>query len=226
GAFSPGLKPGAVLLEEVRVYCQPEDLDLNSFAGRRLPMDLLIGKQRIERSQIVKQPDVIMALYLLWDRISPEARDANFRYYEPRTGHGSSLSPPIHAAVAARLGETEKAVKYFQQTCAIDLGETSSYAARGIHIGALGGLWQAAVMGFSGLSVSPEGVSLSPRLPAEWRRIVFAVRWHGRPQDFALETPPAVAKAPAVIPETVLAAPAAAVARQEPSERIRSGGVP
>lgn len=227
-AMYTGFNPATKLYEQFRGYFQLEDLDLNAFADRRLPMDLLLGKQRIERSQILKQPDVVMLLYLLWDRIPPEVRQANFRYYEARTGHGSSLSPSIHAAVAARLGETEKALQYFHQSCAIDLCETGSYAARGIHIGAMGGLWQAAIMGFSGLSVGPEGLSVSPRLPAAWRRIRFAARWHGRRQDFdiALSPSPERGQEPVTVQEPVLAAPARAVARTEPTDRGRAGGAP
>ncbi|RPH40600.1 MAG: hypothetical protein EHM91_10930, partial [Planctomycetota bacterium] len=135
---------------------------------------------------------------------------------------------PIHAAVAARLGETEKAWKYFRRTCAIDLCETGSYSARGIHIGALGGLWQAAILGFSGLRVGPEGLSVSPRLPSSWGRIRFAARWHGRRQEFHLASPPSPSRKgePVVVPEPVLAAPAQAVARTEPADRNRSGGAP
>ena len=48
------------------------------------PMDVLLGRQRIERSKVIKQPDVVMLLHLLWDRFPPEVREANFRYYEPR----------------------------------------------------------------------------------------------------------------------------------------------
>jgi kojibiose phosphorylase len=225
-AMYTGFDPTTGLYEQFRGYFRLEDLDLNEFAGRRLPMDLLIGRQRIQQSQVLKQPDVVMAVYLLWDRIPPKAREANFRYYEPRTGHGSSLSPPIHAAVAARLGETNQALKYFEQTGAIDLSEAGSYAARGIHIGALGGLWQSAVMGFSGLSVGPEGLSLSPHLPAEWRRIAFAARWHGRRQEFILEVPPPTARAPVAVREAVLPAPAAAASRAGPAEHAERRGLP
>jgi kojibiose phosphorylase len=226
-AMYTGFNPATRLYEEFRGYFQLEDLDLNAYAGRRLPMDLLLGKERLERTQIVKQPDVVMALYLLWDRFPPDVREANFRYYEPRTGHGSSLSPPIHAAVAARLGDLERALKYFDQTCAIDLSETGSFAARGIHIGALGGLWQSAILGFAGLSVGPEGFSLSPQLPEAWRRIAFAARWHGRRQFFALELPKiAASRGPLMAPEPVLAGPAEALSKDEPQERGRPGGVP
>ncbi|HVE41214.1 MAG TPA: glycosyl hydrolase family 65 protein [Planctomycetota bacterium] len=225
-AMATGFHADTGLYEQFRGYFQLEDLDLSQFAGRRLPMDLLIGKRRIEQSQILKQPDVLMAVYLLWDRIPPKAREANFRYYEPRTGHGSSLSPPIHAAVAARLGETERALKYFEQTSAIDLSDAGSYAARGIHIGALGGLWQSAIMGFSGLSVGPEGLSLSPHLPAEWRRLAFAARWHGRRQEFNLEVPQPAGRKPVTVQEAVLSAPVSAAARTVPSEVAERRGLP
>lgn len=223
-AMYTGFDPETKLYEQFRGYFQREDLDLSAFTGRRLPMDLLLGRERIERTQILKQPDVIMLVYLLWDRIPPGAREANFRYYEPRTGHGSSLSPPIHAAVAARLGETDRALQYFYQTCAIDLSETGSYAARGIHIGALGGLWQAALMGFAGLSVGPEGLSLSPHLPSAWKRIAFSARWQGRRQEVDLEAPhaPDTGREPLVLRKPVLAG----APKPLPSDGNRTGGGP
>ena len=56
-------------------------------------MDVILGHERIQKTNVVKQADVVMAMYLLWDDFPAEVRAANFRYYEPRTGHGSSLSP-------------------------------------------------------------------------------------------------------------------------------------
>ena len=50
--------------------------------------------------------------------------EANFRYYEPRTAHGSSLSPALHALVAARLGDVALAQAYFRQAAEIDLATT------------------------------------------------------------------------------------------------------
>jgi hypothetical protein len=89
------------------------DIDLRPFRRRLAPLDVLLGRDRVQRSQIIKQADVLMMILLLWDRLSPQVREANFRYYEPRTDHGSSLSPPMHALYAARLGLPDLAEKYF-----------------------------------------------------------------------------------------------------------------
>ena len=72
-------------------------------------------------------------------------------YYEPRTAHGSSLSPGIHALVAARLGLTDLAARYLEQTADIDLGNNMGNAAGGVHAAAMGSLWQAVVFGVAGL---------------------------------------------------------------------------
>jgi kojibiose phosphorylase len=127
---------------------------------------------------VVKQADVVMLIYLLWDRFPASVREANFRYYEPRTGHGSSLSPAIHAAVAARLGDLELASKYFRQAAEIDLSNAMGNAAGGVHAATLGGLWQALVFGFAGVQLSSDGPRVEqPRLPSLWRRLRFTMQW-------------------------------------------------
>ena len=84
---------------------------------------------------------------------------ANFHYYEPRCGHGSSLSRAMHGLVAARLGYSEMALRYFRQTAAIDLADTHVAIDGGVHIAALGGVWLTAVFGFAGLSLRSDGVA-------------------------------------------------------------------
>jgi len=153
-------------------------------------MDVLLGRERTQQSQVIKQADVVMLLALLWERYPPAVRAANFHYYEPRCGHGSSLSPPIHALVAARLGEVELAARCFRQTAAIDLGGPVGNTALGVHIGALGGLWQAAVFGFAGLSFQADGLSFDPHLPHAWRALQFTIHWRGRLVRIALRQEP------------------------------------
>jgi kojibiose phosphorylase len=151
---------------------------------------VLLGRERTQRSQVIKQADVVMLLALLWDRYDAALRLANFRYYEPRCGHGSSLSPAIHALIAARLGDVALAERYFHQAAAIDLDDTMGNAAGGVHIATLGGLWQAALFGFGGISPTTAGLRCDPHLPAAWRALGFSVQWRGRQVRIALRQAP------------------------------------
>jgi kojibiose phosphorylase len=128
---------------------------------------------------VLKQADVVLLLYLLWDRFPPEVRAANFGFYAPRTAQDSSLSPAIHALVAARLGDLALADRYFRETAEIDLGKTMGNAAGGVHLAALGGLWQATVFGFAGMRLrsSGDGLAFDPHLPAAWQVLRFSLRW-------------------------------------------------
>jgi kojibiose phosphorylase len=181
GRMYSGLDPQTGIIEQFKGYFDLEDIDLAAYEPRTAPMDVLLGRERTQRSKVVKQADVVMLLYMLWDRFPAHIREANFRYYEPRTGHGSSLSPPIHAAVAARLGDLQLASKYFRQAAEIDLANNMGNAAGGVHAATLGGLWQALVFGFGGVQVSPEGPRMERlRLPALWRRLRFTIQWRGK----------------------------------------------
>jgi trehalose/maltose hydrolase-like predicted phosphorylase len=168
------------VFEQFRGYYQKESLDLRAYEPRNTAMDVILGHESIQRTNVVKQADVVMAMYLLWDEFPAAVRDANFRYYEPRTGHGSSLSPSIHALVAARLGDLPLAGKYLRQAAEIDLGNNMGNAAGGVHAAAIGGLWQAVVFGFAGMEVRADGVRLSPNLLPHWRRLAFPMQWRGR----------------------------------------------
>jgi len=185
-----GLDESSGLLEQFAGFFKLEPIDLAAYTPRTAPMDVLLGRERTARSQVIKQADVVMLLALLWERYDAALRLANFRYYEPRCGHGSSLSPAIHALVAARLGDVELAARYFHQAAAIDLDDTMGNAAAGVHIATLGGLWQAAVFGFGGISPTIAGLRCDPHLPATWRALRFPVQWRGRQIRIALHQAP------------------------------------
>jgi kojibiose phosphorylase len=180
GDIYSGFDSRTGLFEQFQGYFDLEDIDLEAHEPRTVAIDVLLGRERIQRSKVIKQPDVLMLLYLLADRFPADVKEANFRYYDPRTAHGSSLSPPIHAAFAAQLGHVELALAYFEQTAEIDLANTMGNAAGGVHVGALGGLWQAIVFGFAGVTVGPDDVRSDPRLPDAWRRLSFALQFRGR----------------------------------------------
>jgi trehalose/maltose hydrolase-like predicted phosphorylase len=168
------------LFEQFSGYFNLEDIDLAQYEGRAVPMDVVLGRERTQRSQVLKQADVVALFAMLPDAYDEQVQAANFRYYEPRCGHGSSLSRGLHALVAARLGDVDLAKRYFRETAAIDLADTTTGSAGGVHIAALGGLWQAAVFGFAGLSWRDDGIALEPHLPAEWEAMEFRICWRKR----------------------------------------------
>lgn len=168
------------LLEQFDGYFGLEEIDIGQYAGRTVPMDIVLGRERTQGSQVIKQADVVALLALLPDAFDRETAEANFQYYEQRCGHGSSLSYAMHAVVAARLGQIDLAWRYFHATSLTDLGPTTVPTAGGIRIAAQGGLWQAAVLGFAGLRVAADGLRLQPALPPHWRSMAFQVRWQDR----------------------------------------------
>lgn len=175
-----GVDPERGLIEQFKGYFDLEEIDLAQFAPRSLPIDIVLGRTRTQQAKIIKQADVVMLLHLLWKRVPAVMREQNFRYYEPRTEHGSSLSPAMHALLAARLGDTEMALHYFRQAREIDLADNMGNASGGVHIAALGGIWQAVVFGFAGLTMSDEGLDFTPHCPGSWRSVRFPLSWRGQ----------------------------------------------
>ncbi|MEX5219538.1 MAG: glycoside hydrolase family 65 [Nitrospira sp.] len=180
GVMVTGFDPRTNLFEQFAGYFGLEDLDLDAYRARTVPIDVILGRDRTQKSKVVKQADVIALSALLWDLFPRTVHDANFRYYEPRTAHGSSLSPAFHALVAARLGDRDTALRYFHEAASIDLSTHTGSAAGGVHIAALGGLWQAAVFGMGGVRLREDGIVLDPHLPQSWTEFSFSLQWRGR----------------------------------------------
>jgi trehalose/maltose hydrolase-like predicted phosphorylase len=86
----------------------------------------------------------------------------------------------MHGLVAARLGDTEMALKFLRKSADIDLADAQVATDGGIHIAALGGIWMLTVFGFAGLSFGKEGVDIDPHLPGVWQSLTFRVQWRGR----------------------------------------------
>jgi trehalose/maltose hydrolase-like predicted phosphorylase len=175
-----GQDPVTGLYEQFEGYFRLEAIDLADYAGRSAPMDVVLGRERIQQSQVVKQADVVALLGLLPEVFVGASAADNFAVYAPRCSHGSSLSRAMHGLAAARLGLADSALGFFRDTASIDLSDTHAAIAGGVHIAAQGGLWLIAVFGFAGLSLAEDGVALDPRLPAQWTALSFALAWRGR----------------------------------------------
>jgi kojibiose phosphorylase len=150
-----------------------------------------LGHERALQSQVIKQADVVMLMALLGDAVGPrEVMLNNWNTYYPRCDHGSSLSPAMHARVAARLGLINDAYHMFQHAAAVDLEDNKGNIRDGIHGAASGGLWQAVVFGFCGLHLTPDGPAISPNLPEHWTRVRFNVVYRGQRYSVTAETRP------------------------------------
>ncbi len=131
------------------------------------------------KCKALKQPDVLLLLTLFPEKFSGEILRRNWDYYERFILHGSSLSPSIHALVAARIGLPQRARYYFDLAANFEFTNHNRDTQHGIHIGNCGGIWQAMVFGFAGLRQEGEELVLEPCLPAEWRRVAFHVVFRG-----------------------------------------------
>ncbi|MBC8448103.1 MAG: glycoside hydrolase family 65 protein, partial [Chloroflexi bacterium] len=169
------------LMEQFEGFFELEDIDWQALEPRRHSIQSLLGIERTNQVQALKQADVLMLLYLLGDRYDLDTKRVNWDYYQPRTDHtyGSSLSPAIHAILACELGMPEVAYEHFVRAALVDLEDVRGNAAEGIHGASAGGVWQALVFGFAGLRLTAEGYTLNPRLPSAWRRLAFSFQHHG-----------------------------------------------
>ena len=169
--------PKTKIFEQFKDYSNLEFIDVRDYEPRTAPLDIILGSEKIEASQIIKQADVLMFLFLLGNKFPIDITRANYEYYNPRTAHGSSLSPSIYSIIAARSGKSNEAYKYFAQNATVDLNDNMGNAAGGIHIASLGGVWMSVVMGFAGLYIYDDGLLFDPHLPAQWHKIEFSILW-------------------------------------------------
>lgn len=181
------------LIEQFSGYFALEDVDQAAYAGRTTSMQAILGIEGVNRTQILKQPDVLMLAYLLPELVTPEALAANYAYYSARTDltYGSSLGPAIQSGLAARVGQVDDAYDHFVRAAGADLRDVRGNAADGIHGASAGGLWQAIVFGFAGVRLDGDTITTDPRLPSPWTRLAFHLVRGGRVVDVDLRHPAA-----------------------------------
>ncbi|WP_150270051.1 glycoside hydrolase family 65 protein [Paenibacillus tepidiphilus] len=172
--------------EKLGIYAQ-DDTFLSKkkwdFAGTpadKYPLLLHYHPLVIYRHQVLKQADLVMALFLLGEQFSIEDKKRNYAYYEPLTTHDSSLSPCIHSIVSAEIGDLRGAYAYFGHTVRMDLDDINRNAKDGLHMAAMAGSWMSIVNGFAGMRQSGGKLRFAPALPEEWAGYRFKVTFRGR----------------------------------------------
>ncbi len=170
------------LIEQFEGYFQRRDVDLAALEPRNQSVQVIYGIEGTNQTQVLKQPDVVILLYLLRDHYPDEIIRTNYAYYTPRTDHtyGSSLGPSIQAIMACEMGEVAEAYEHFIRAARADLRDVRGNAGDGIHAASAAGTWQAVVFGFAGLRITPSGWHTRPRLPTHWKRLAFKFFWKGK----------------------------------------------
>jgi beta-phosphoglucomutase len=191
--------PKTLLIEQFEGFFKLQDRNLSDYEPRTNSIQTVLGMALTNQSQVIKQPDVLMLLYLLFN--TPEFANRqdilreNWNYYTPRTdsSYGSSLGSSVQAILAAILDKSVDAYQHFIQAALIDLKNTFGNTEDGIHAASAGGVWQAIVFGFGGIQLTENGPIATPHLPPNWTRLKFKLNWRGTWHNFDLS--PALAPA-------------------------------
>ena len=154
--------------------------DFDTTAPDEYPLLLHYPYYLLYASRVVKQADLVFALYLFADRFSDEQKQRDFAFYEPITVRDSSLSACIQAIVAAEVGHLDLAYDYLRETALIDLTDRAGNTNDGLHLAALAGAWLVVVAGFGGLRDHNGVLEFSPRLPDALPRVRFGLLYRGR----------------------------------------------
>jgi maltose phosphorylase len=167
-------------------YLDKEAMTTEDIAPSERPINQHWSWDRILRSPFIKQADTLQGLYLFEDQYDRETLQRHFDFYEARTVHESSLSPCIHAILAARLGMTDKAYALYLRTSRLDLDDYNHEVDEGLHITSMGGSWLAIIEGFGGKRVVDGKLTLDPQIPSGWNRYAFRLLWRDQPVEVSV----------------------------------------
>jgi maltose phosphorylase len=160
-------------------YMDKEQILVKDLPATERPLVQKWSWDRILRSVFIKQADVLQGLYFFEDNYDIDTIRRNYDFYEPRTVHESSLSPCVHAILAAKLGDIERAYQFYLRTSRLDIDDYNNDTEDGCHITSMAGTWMAVVEGFGGMRVKDGVLSFNPLLPAEWKALSFKVGFRG-----------------------------------------------
>jgi maltose phosphorylase len=160
-------------------YLDKEQLFASDIPENRRPINQNWSWDRILRSCFIKQADVLQCMYLFEDEFDTATIRRHFDFDEPRTVHESSLSPCVHAIVAARIGNIDKAYEMYLRTARLDLDDYNNEVHEGLHITSMAGTWMSLVEGFGGKRIINGELHFNPSIPKEWKEYSFMINYRG-----------------------------------------------
>jgi len=162
-------------------FLDKEPWDFKNTPRDRYPLLLFFHPLNIYRKRVIKQADVVLAMFLLGDAFTREEKKRNFEFYDPLTTGDSSLSSCVEAIIAAQIGDTDKAIRYGMAALLMDLADVGGNVKDGCHIASMGGTWMMLTYGLGGMRDDDGKLSFWPRrAPEDNARFRFPVTYRGR----------------------------------------------
>jgi alpha,alpha-trehalose phosphorylase len=169
-------------------FLDKEVWDFKNTPPDKYPLLLYHHPLVIYRRAVIKQADIVLAMFLLGQEFSPQQKKRNFDYYDPLTTGDSSLSACIQGILASEIGYTEQALEYLRYAVLMDLADIAGNVQDGIHIASIGGTWMATVYGLAGMRDYGGQVSFNPRpLPGGMKRIRFPLTIRGHVLEVSID---------------------------------------
>lgn len=168
-----------LLFEEQEGFFGLPHVDVDQIPITDFPLYSHWSYDHIYRNDMIKQPDVLMMMFLYNSCFTPEQKKKNFEYYEPRCIHESSLSPSVHSILASELGMTDKAYELFRFATRLDLDNYNRNTSEGLHTTSIAAAWMNIVYGYSRMRSDGELLRFAPTIPDHWNRYAFRLIYGG-----------------------------------------------
>ncbi|BBI35597.1 glycoside hydrolase family 65 protein [Cohnella abietis] len=165
------------IFEEHDGFFDMPHLDIHSIPVTEFPLYSHWSYDRLYRYDMIKQPDVLMFMFLYSDDYSLAEKIANYEYYESRCIHESSLSPSIHSILAAEIGKKEEAYQFFEFATRLDLDNYNRNTREGLHTTSIAAAWMNIVYGFGGMRSDGSHLILQPTIPTKWDSYSFPISY-------------------------------------------------
>lgn len=164
-------------------FLDRKEWDFEKTPEDRYPLLLNHHPLVIYRHQVIKQADVVLAMFLLGHEFSPEQKKRNFDFYDPLTTGDSSLSASVQSVLAFEVGYLDKGREYARYAALMDLADVGGNVMDGCHVASMGGTWMAMVYGLAGFRDSDGRFRFRPQLPGRIESLRFPLTIKGQILD-------------------------------------------
>lgn len=168
-------------------YFDLPHINIHSIPVEQFPLYHSWSYDRIYRNDMIKQPDVLMYMFLHNQEFSFETKKINYEYYEPRTIHESSLSPSIHSILASELKKYGEAFEFFKFATRMDLDNYNRNTNEGLHTTSIAAAWMNIVYGFGGMRSDGKILAFKPSIPDTWKSYSFNLLYKGTLLHFKID---------------------------------------